>query len=59
MKSQDTFNAIWPPYGIAFTGIGIGVHLAKGDGWCCAILAILCILCIGVTMARIQEGKDD
>ena len=54
----DTFNASWPPYGIAFTGIAIGVHVARGNGWAVAINAILCILCIGVTMTRILEKEE-
>lgn len=54
----DTFNASWPPYGIAFTGIAIGVHLKDGNGWAVAIYAILCLLCIGVTMTRILENEE-
>lgn len=58
MSIADTFNASWPPYGIAMTGIAIGVHMKDGNGWAVAINAILCILCIGVTMSRISENKD-
>lgn len=54
----DTFNAYWPPYGIAMTGIALGVHLKAGDGWIVAIYAVLCLLCIGVTMTRILEKGD-
>lgn len=59
MTLQDTFNATWPPYGIAFTGIGIGVHLKDGNGWLVAILVLLCILCIGITTSRITEKDND
>ena len=54
----DTFNASWPPYGIAFTGIAIGVNAARGNGWLVAIYALLCLLCIGVTMTRILEKEE-
>ena len=54
----DTFNASWPTYGIASTGMAIGIDLKAGDGWCVAIYSILCLLCIGVTMTRILE-KDE
>lgn len=54
----DTFNASWPPYGIAATGMGIGVHLHAGNGCGVAIYAVLCLFCIGVTMTRILE-KDE
>lgn len=54
----DILNDSWPPYGIATTGIATGIHLHAGDGWCAAVLAVLCLFCIGVTMTRILE-KDE
>ena len=59
MKLQDTFNAMWPPFGIAFTGIGIGVYLRDGNGWLVANLVLLCLLCIGITISRITEEGND
>jgi hypothetical protein len=58
MKLIDMLNASWPPYGIAFTGIAIGVHLKDGNGWLVAIYVLLCLLCIGVTKTRILENED-
>ena len=54
----DTFNASWPPFGIATTGIALGVNLKAGNGWVVAIYAILCLLCIDVTVTRILEKNE-
>lgn len=61
MKLSDMFNALWPPWGIAFTAMAVGYHLKSGNGWCVAIHTILLLISIGVTMTRILEkdNKDD
>lgn len=59
MKKCEVFNEMWPPYGIAFTGMASGFHLARGNGWLVAIQVLLCLFCIGVTIERIREKEND
>ena len=60
MKLIDMLNASLPPYGIAATGIGIGVNAKDGNGWTVALYSLLCIFCICITMTRILEkGKNN